>query len=69
MTRCNIQHGFCDARCVRVEGHDGLCWSRAYRADGALHRAEWYSQGGKFKSHHQYVRTRAQNTQPKETTK
>lgn len=54
---CNIKHGFGDCRCIREKGHDGLCWSKAQRGNGTITRAEWHSENGEFKSHHQYATT------------
>ena len=50
-------------RCIRAEGHDGLCWGPAQKGDGTFTRAEWHSEGGKFKSHHQYATIYPTNAQ------
>lgn len=54
--RCGVKHKFGDVTCIRPIGHDGLCWGKAIRSnvDGHVTRCEWYSEGGKFKSHYQY---------------
>jgi hypothetical protein len=53
--KCNSIHIWSDARCCRQRGHDGYCWSRS-KADrfGVMVRAVWWSENGKFKSHHAY---------------
>lgn len=52
--RCGIKHGFGDQRCIREEGHEGICRSKAERGNGTLTYSEWQSKDGKFHSHHAY---------------
>jgi len=57
--QCNIQHANTGCRCIRSNGHDGLCWSAAERhSSGTLVRCLWISKNDKFKSHHAYEYTR-----------
>lgn len=53
--KCPSTHPYGGSRCIRQQGHDGLCWSRAsLDRTGAMTRGEWYSKDGEFKRHHQY---------------
>jgi hypothetical protein len=52
MTRCGIKHGFGDQTCIRENGHDGCCRSRAERmGGGVVTYSEWESRNGKFYHH------------------
>ncbi len=61
--KCNIKHKFGDTRCIRPNGHDGLCWGKACgnKDAGTLTRCEWSSRNGEFYSHHQYATTYPKN--------
>jgi len=37
--------------CIRAEGHDGLCRSRAVRGNGNITYSEWLSRDGKYLYH------------------
>lgn len=53
--RCPSIHAWSDQQCIRKAGHDGYCYGKAHPGSGILRRAEWISERGKFKSHHQYA--------------
>lgn len=54
--RCPSVHKWSDLGCIRDAGHDGLCWGPSQRGEsGTITRAEWTSDNGVFKSHHQYA--------------
>lgn len=53
--RCQSVHVWSDQQCVRNAGHDGYCYGKAQPGSAILRRAEWISENGKFKSHHQYA--------------
>lgn len=57
--KCGIKHGFGDQTCIREQGHDGLCRSKAERNDvaGTITYSEWWSKDGKFHQHHAYQTT------------
>lgn len=55
MDRCPSIHIWSDQRCVRKAGHDGYCYGKAQPGSAIIRRAEWLSENGKFKSHHQYA--------------
>lgn len=52
--KCGIKHGFGDQRCIREEGHEGVCRSKAERGAGTITYSEWYSKDGRFYRHHAY---------------
>lgn len=53
--RCPSIHIWSDQRCIRMAGHDGYCYGKAQPGSAIIRRAEWISENGKFKSHHQYA--------------
>lgn len=53
--RCGVRHKIPEITCVRHAGHDGPCMSAWERTGGgAIQRAEWWSEAGRFRSHHTY---------------
>lgn len=53
--RCPSVHIWSDQQCIRQAGHDGFCYGKAQAGSAIIRRAEWISENGKFKSHHQYA--------------
>lgn len=54
--KCPSVHIWSDQKCIRSNGHDGLCWGKAQARPGigTLTRTKWRSADGKFVSHHAY---------------
>jgi len=60
-SKCPSIHLWSQAPCIREEGHDGYCQSKAQLNVDSLARAHWSSKNGKFISHHWYETIPAPN--------